>query len=146
MSSLLRQQKAMSAYGAASQTIPVSRQIVLLYDGAIRKVEEARQASLEQRIEDRFNATQKAAQIIDALHASLDFEQGGEVAQTLDRWYTMIGMKIQRLNVTNSEADCHEVIALLREVRNAWDRITSAPASPAAAPPDPARVAASLTT
>jgi flagellar protein FliS len=119
----------MSAYGQAIQTIPAARQIVMLYDGMIRKMEEARQACVDGRIEDRWQATQKAAHIVDALHASLDHEAGGEVAATLDRWYTMIGLRIQQVNVDNDPEQCIEVIGLLRQLRSAWDQIANAPAA-----------------
>ena len=125
MNPLLRQQQAMAAYGRASETVPPARQIIMLYDGIARKMEEARLACLDHRIEDRWNATQKAAQIMDALHACLDYERGGEVATTLDRWYTLIGMRIQQVNVSNDPDECTEIITLIRQVRNAWNNITS---------------------
>lgn len=133
MNPAMHQQRAIAAYGQATQTVPVARQIVMLYDGMIRKMEEARQACLDGRIEDRWLATQKAARIVDALHASLDHAQGGEVAASLDRWYTMIGLKIQEVNVRNDPAQCSEVIALLRDLRTSWDKITTTP-TPAPSP------------
>ena len=104
----------------------------MLYDGMIRKMEETRQACLEGRIEDRWNASQKAARIVDALHASLDHDLGGEVARSLERWYTMIGLKIQQVNISNDPNECNEIIKLLRELRGSWDFI-SVPTS--SAPP-----------
>jgi flagellar protein FliS len=106
------------------------------YDGMIRRIEEARQACLDGRIEERWQATQKAARICDALHASLDRDRGGAVADALDQWYVMIGLKIQQVNVSNDPLQCGELIGLLRDVRTSWDRITAGP-TPAArsAPP-----------
>jgi flagellar protein FliS len=127
--------RAMSAYGQATETIPAARQIVMLYDGMIRRIEEARQACLENRIEERWQATQKAARICDALHASLDREHGGTVADALDQWYVMIGLKIQQVNVSNDPRQCSELIGLLRDVRASWDRITTSPAATRPAPP-----------
>ncbi|WP_191061348.1 flagellar export chaperone FliS [Geminicoccus harenae] len=115
--------RAFSAYGQATETLPAARQIVMLYDGIIRRMEEARLACLDGRIEDRWQATQKAARICDALHASLDHDHGGSVATALDRWYAMIGMKIQQVNVSNDPAGCSEVITLVREVRASWDQL-----------------------
>ena len=37
-------QRAMSAYGQAAETLAPARQIVLLYDGAMRRIKEARRA------------------------------------------------------------------------------------------------------
>jgi flagellar protein FliS len=123
----VHQQRALSAYGQATQTVPAARQIVMLYDGMIRRMEEARQACIEGRIEDRWQATQKAARIVDALHASLDHDAGGEVAATLDRWYTMIGLRMQQVNIANDPQQCSELIALLRELRAAWDQLSTSP-------------------
>ena len=70
-------QRAAAAYGQAAQTIPPLRQIVMLYDGAILRLQEAKRAIAENRIEDRHRAVSKAAAIIDALHGCLDFERVG---------------------------------------------------------------------
>ena len=71
-------QRAVSAYGQAAQTLPPAQQIVLLYDGVLRRLKEARDALAAGRVEDRWRAVQRAAAIVDALHACLDFERGGE--------------------------------------------------------------------
>ena len=130
MKPYLQHARALSAYGQATETLPAARQIVMLYDGIVRRMEEARLACLEGRIEDRWQATQKAARICDALHASLDHDRGGSVAAVLDHWYAMIGMKIQQVNVSNDPAGCAEVIALVREVRASWDQLSTSAAAP----------------
>jgi flagellar secretion chaperone FliS len=138
MTPQLHHHRAVSAYGQATETIPAARQIVMLYDGVIRRIEEARLACLDGRIEDRWQATQKAARICDALHASLDHDQGGGVAATLAQWYIMVGMKIQQINVSNDPAECGEVIRLVREVRASWEQIimgTPMPSPSATMPP-----------
>lgn len=135
MNAFTPHQRALSAYGQATETVPASRQIVMLYDGMIRRVEEARQACLEGRIEDRWQATQKAARIVDALHASLDHERGGSVADALAQWYMMIGIRIQQINVHDDAEECSEVISLIRALRASWDQISSAAWPPPAASP-----------
>src|SRR3546814_10409876 len=47
--------------------------VVLLYDGMIKEVGKAKAAIQEGRIEDRFNATQKACKILLGLQSHLDF-------------------------------------------------------------------------
>jgi flagellar protein FliS len=143
MNHLTHHHRALSAYGQATETVPAARQIVMLYDGMIRRIEEARQACVDGRIEDRWQATQKAARICDGLHASLDRDRGGAVADALDHWYVMIGMKIQQVNVSNDPRHCSEVIGLLRDVRASWDQIATAP-PPAARPTTPALAGATL--
>lgn len=135
--------RAAAAYGSAAQSVPPLRQVVMLYDGAIRRVREARQAIGEGRIEDRFHAVQKAAAIVDGLHASLDFERGGDIAHLLDRLYIYVSLRLQQINTANDARICDEVIARLGELREAWRRLAEdMPAPPATAPPEGSSLAA----
>ena len=126
--------RAAAAYGRAAQTIPPVRQVVMLYDGALRRLREARQAILEGRIEDRFLAVQKASAIIDGLHACLDFEHGGDVAPLLDRTYGYIGLRLQQINARQDPAICDELIAHLNELRQAWHTLAEEAALPLSKP------------
>ncbi|HFA59965.1 MAG TPA: flagellar export chaperone FliS [Rhodospirillales bacterium] len=116
-------QRAAAAYGQAAQTIPPLRQIVMLYDGAILRLQEAKRAIAENRIEDRHRAVSKAAAIIDALHGCLDFERGGEVATHLDRFYTYVSFRMRLIDVRNDPSICDELIARLGEMRGSWAAI-----------------------
>ena len=134
--------RATHAYGQAAATMSPGRQIVLLYDGVVRRLKEARAAGLSGQIEDRFNAVQKAAAIVDALHACLDHDQGGDVAAGLDRFYTYVAFRLQRFNQTGDASICDELIARLGEVRDSWAAIADGPPPPAR----PAPRGAQLTT
>ena len=129
------QRQALSAYGQAAQTVAPARQIVMLYDGAIRRLIEAKQAIAEQRTEDRFNLVQKSNAIVDALHGCLDYSNGGEIAQLLDRFYTYIGYRLQQINIQNDPAICDEVVQRLTEMRASWEGVATGSSNP---PPPPA--------
>ena len=116
-------QRAVNAYGQAAETLPPARQIVLLYDGAIRRIKEARHALELGRINDRCIAIQKATAIVDALHACLDYERGGEIATGLDQIYTYISFRLQRINLTGEVAICDELVLRLGELRASWAQI-----------------------
>jgi len=116
-------QRAMSAYGQAAETLPPARQIVLLYDGAIRRIKEARRALELGRINDRYIAVRKATAIIDALHACVDYERGGEIARLLDQIYTYIGFRLQRINLNGDVTICDELVLRLGELRTSWAQI-----------------------
>jgi flagellar protein FliS len=88
-------QRALSAYGQAAETLSPARQIVLLYDGAMRRIKEARRALEQGRVNERYVAVEKARAIIDALHACLDHERGGDIASHLDQIYTYVGFRLQ---------------------------------------------------
>ena len=114
---------ATSAYHNASQTVSSLRAVVMLYDGMIQSVGKAKTALEEQRIEDRFNETQKACRILLALQANLDFERGGDTAVMLDRFYHTIFRDLQGINLRNSPALCDDVITALKEVRRSWGEL-----------------------
>lgn len=129
------QARAAAAYGRAAQTASPAHQIVMLYDGAVRRLREARAAVLAGRIEERYHLVQKVAAIIDALHGCLDFERGGEIAGLLDRYYTYVSFRLQQINVRNDPAICDELIERLSELRASWQRIADGTAAPSAAAP-----------
>jgi flagellar protein FliS len=116
-------QRAVSAYGQAAETLAPARQIVLLYDGAIRHIKEARGAIGRHAIQERYTAVNKAAAIVDALHACLDRERGGEIAQNLDRLYTYFSMRLQQINLKDDIQICDELVARLGELRASWAQI-----------------------
>jgi len=142
-------QRALSAYGQAAETLAPLKQIVLLYDGAIRRIKEARQAIELHRINDRHTAIEKASAIIDALHAALDHERGGEIAVQLDRIYTYVSFRLQRVNLDDDAAICDELVARLGELRASWAQIadvTGVASAPGQLPAGHGRAAAAGTT
>ena len=90
---------------ASAETQPPARQIVLLHESAIRRLEEARAAIGERRIEARFNLVMKAHAIVGALQSCLDFERGGEIAPMLDRLYGHMLERLTAINLRNDPAD-----------------------------------------
>lgn len=114
---------ALSAYQAASKMTTSLGAVVLLYDGMIKEVGNAKAAIEEDRIEDRFNATQKACKILLGLQSHLDFERGGDVSLMLDQFYHTIFRDLQQINMKNSAAMCDEVVTALSEVRASWAQL-----------------------
>jgi flagellar protein FliS len=111
---------ALSAYQAASNMTTSLGAVVMLYDGMIKEVGKAKSAIEEGRIEDRFNATQKACQILLGLQSHLDFERGGDISLMLDQFYHTIFRDLQKVNMSNSAATCDGIINALSEVRASW--------------------------
>lgn len=110
-------------YHAAKQTAPKTKQIVLIYDGVIRLVQQAKDAIREKRIEDRFRLLTRAADIITGLQCCLDFEKGGDVARVLQQFYAEIHARMFSIHRSNSIADCDDIISELKQMRDAWDEI-----------------------
>jgi flagellar secretion chaperone FliS len=116
---------ALSAYQAASKMTTSLGAVVLLYDGMIKEVGKAKTAIEENRIEDRFNATQKACKILLGLQSHLDFEKGGDVSLMLDQFYHTVFRDLQQVNMKNSASACDEVTAALTEVRTSWAQLAA---------------------
>jgi flagellar secretion chaperone FliS len=112
--------RATRAYAEGAATLPPAAVLVQVHDGMVAKLLEAREAIREDRIEDRLNASLKVAAVIEALHLALDSEQGGEVADNLGRLYGYFISRIQALNFRNDPAICDELVARLRDLREAW--------------------------
>ncbi len=122
------------AYNRASHTVNKTRQVVMLYDGAIRFMQQAAEAMERKDYETRYNKLTRVADIIIGLQACLDFEAGGDSAKMLYDFYASIDMRIFTLHRTNDAAAAQGVIAELKEMRDVWDKIDRAMDAPAAAP------------
>ncbi len=122
---MVSKQSHYQAYSLATRTVPKTRQVVMLYDGAIRFLKQAIIALEEKRIEDRFNLLLKASKIINGLQGSIDFEKGGDVANTLFRYYTDMSIRILSVNLKPQESkkNCESIIEELKQMRDVWDNI-----------------------
>ena len=72
----------------AVETASPARLIVMLYDGAIRFINEAAYAMQQRDYETQNTKLQRAQKILAELISSLDFDKGGEIAENLFRLYT----------------------------------------------------------
>lgn len=114
------QKNKYQAYAAANLTVAKTQQIIMLYDGVIRLVQQGKDAIVERRIEDRYNLLTKASNIIHGLQGCLDFENGGEIAKVLYSFYSTVDSKIFSIHRTNDLNACDEVLQDLKQMRDAW--------------------------
>ena len=103
------------------------RLIVMLYDGAIRRVNLALDLFAEgHRRYDVINGHLVAAQdILSELMASLDFERGGTLAKNLFSIYTFLNRQLLEGNLKKDPAPLVDVKKLLIDLREAWDEIST---------------------
>jgi len=111
------------AYNLANRTVGKTRQVVMLYDGIIRFIKQAKQAIEENRIEDRYKLLTKATEVLVGLQGSLDFEQGGTVARTLHDFYISMESRLMSIHRTHDTKVCEELINELKQMRDVWDKI-----------------------
>ena len=107
--------------------------VVMLYDGAIAALQRAVKAIEARNIEEKCKHLKKAMAIITQLEGSLNLELGGEIAQTLKRFYTIARAQVMKANIENSKEILTTLTQQFSTVREAWDQI----ARPAPAPPPP---------
>ena len=107
----------------AVETASPARLIVMLYDGAIRFINEAAHAMQQRDYETQNAKLQRAQKILAELISSLDFDKGGEIAENLFRLYTYMYNQLVEANINDSLERLEHVAHLLSELRAAWDAI-----------------------
>jgi flagellar secretion chaperone FliS len=130
------------AYANATQTVAKTRQIVMLYDGVISFLQQAKIALQEKRIEDRYNLLVKASAIINGLQACLDFEKGEQIAKVLYNFYADVGGRIFSVHRTQNVQTLDDAIADLKKMRDVWNEIDEGDAAAAEAVADESDVPA----
>lgn len=121
------------AYSKATHTVAKTRQIVMLYDGIVRFLSQAKEAMEKNEIERRFKTLSRCSEIIMGLQACLDYEAGGETANILNDFYASIDMRIMQLHRTNDAEECQKVIDEMKQMREVWNGIDHGAAKPAGA-------------
>ncbi|BCW95204.1 MAG: flagellar export chaperone FliS [Fimbriimonadales bacterium] len=109
----------------AVETASPARLIVMLYDGAIRFINEAAHAMRQRDYETQNAKLQRAQKILAELISSLDFDKGGEIAENLFRLYTYMYNQLVEANINDNHERLEHVVGLLSELREAWDTIAT---------------------
>jgi flagellar secretion chaperone FliS len=99
------------------------RLIQLLFDGAMQNMSAARGFIERSDIENKNARLNKAIEIVGGLRNFLDKEKGGEVAANLEKLYEYIEVRLFQANARNSAEYVDECVALLKQVKSAWDEI-----------------------
>ena len=103
--------------------------VVMLYDGAIKSMTAAREAILRRDIRARRDAISKALAIISELQSTLNLEQGGQIASSLDDLYGYSTRRLLDAAAKNDVKPLDEIRRVFETLRDAWQTI----ATPAAA-------------
>lgn len=113
-----------AAYQQSSDTVNQVAQIVMLYDGAINFIKQAKEAIIEKNYEKRYNLINKAIAIVTGLNSCLNFtDETQETAKALDDFYSMIDMRLLYIQCDDSIESCDKVIGDLRVMREAWAEV-----------------------
>jgi flagellar protein FliS len=105
--------------------------VILLYQQGIDDLRRALTALRKNDVEARTREINHALQVIGQLQGTLDREEGGPVAATLDRFYDQVRAGLVEAQFQQSAAALEEQISHLTLVHEAWceaDRSTAASA------------------
>lgn len=100
--------------------------VKLLYEGAIKNLEQSRQALHDAglcRSAEVGNALGKAIGIVSELRVSLDPQAGGKIASDLDRLYDYSLDQITQANATRTPQGVDNALQVLRTLKEGWDAV-----------------------
>jgi flagellar protein FliS len=122
---------------SAVMTATPERLVVMLYDGAIRFLNQSAAAMRSGLRQEARNRMRRAEAIIDELNLALDMEQG-EVATRLRSIYLFCKRQLAQATIEQSDEKIQIVVDLLSELRESWEQL----ATSAAGEPSRERIAA----
>ena len=113
-----------NAYKKASvNTLDQNKLIIMLYDGAIKNANFAVQYMESGEIEKVHDSLIKTKNIVTELLATLNMDQGGEIAKNLKSLYSYMFSQLVEANMEKKSEPVLTVIDLLKELRGAWVQI-----------------------
>ncbi len=98
--------------------------IVMLYDGAIKFLNQAVLAIGRNDNEGKSRLICRGQDIVFELNTVLDMEAGGEVSRNLRKLYNFMWRRLGQANASNDIQMIREVIGLLEELNGGWKAIT----------------------
>ncbi|MCB2184821.1 MAG: flagellar export chaperone FliS [Deltaproteobacteria bacterium] len=108
-------------------TVDRGRLIVLLYEGAISFLNKAKAAVDEKDIPTASGLINRALDIIDELNASLNMDQGGDIAANLRRLYLFMVDQLVKAKIKGEKEPIDEVIRMLTTLNDAWRQAVATP-------------------
>ena len=106
--------------------------VVMLYDGALRFMREARAAFDARDIRRRGEALSRTMAIIDELQNTLDMKAGGDIAASLDQLYTYVRQRLLDASMRQDPAPVDDAIKVMTNLRDGWAEIGARESRPAA--------------
>ena len=99
------------------------RLIQIMMEGVKERIARAKGHVERREIASKGEQIGRAIQLVDGLRASLDPEEGGEIAGNLARLYDYMIRRLLEANLKDDIALLDEVAELMEEVKTAWDEL-----------------------
>mgnify|MGYP002360953127 FL=1 len=97
--------------------------VLMLYDGLIDSIAQARGAMRGRHIEAKNRAMTRAVRIVDEGLKSALSPAGGELTASLSSLYGYVAMRLLQAHARNYEAALDECLRLITPLRDAWETI-----------------------
>jgi len=109
--------------------------VVMLYDILARDLQQAIAAMDSGDIELRTKRLKHGLLALQQLEGTLNMEEGGEVAASMSRFYTMMRSQMMKAQIEQDASILRELIQLLVSVREAWVQVNARNPDSHAQPP-----------
>jgi flagellar protein FliS len=101
--------------------------VVMLYDGALANLAQAGAAAASGDLRQRGASISKTLAIVGSLQENLNIDEGGAIAQELDRLYLYAMSRLLDVTARHDTSGITEVQKLLGGLRDAWHQAASQP-------------------
>ncbi|MDR2695389.1 MAG: flagellar export chaperone FliS [Deltaproteobacteria bacterium] len=127
-------QKGAQAYFSTHiATTDQGQLLLLLYDGALKFLAQARAKILERDVAGKGVLISRAIDIVNELAASLNMEKGGTLAENLNNLYFLCTARLLQANAKLDVEALDSVVGILSGLRSAYAQIVNTPEAQAAA-------------
>ncbi len=107
--------------------------VVMLYDGALRFLSQAREKMLEKDYAAKGILISRALDIVNELDSCLNLEVGGDLAQNLHQLYFMCCTRLLQANLKLNVELLDSVVGILEGLKSAFEQILTMPEAQAVA-------------
>jgi flagellar protein FliS len=97
--------------------------VVMLYDGALQSLSEARAAMVRQDVAARTRAVSRALAILTELQGTLNVKDGGSIAEELDRLYAFAISRLVDVTAKRDASAIDDIVRVLTPLRDGWAQI-----------------------
>lgn len=109
----------------AAQTAAPAQLVLMMYDGALQRIQLAAEALSDHEAGDHevaHTALVRSQAILDELRVSLDRQRGGRIADNLAELYAWCVEQLVEANLRKDPAPLADVLRVVGDLREAWSR------------------------
>jgi flagellar protein FliS len=107
------------------KTASQGKLIIMLYDEAVKQIKVAADTLEQQKpkLDLANNSIIRAQEMVTELMVSLDFEKGGDIAQSLFSLYMFFNRQLMESNLNKDATALRRIGGMLDELRGAWAQV-----------------------